>query len=193
MSHIFKILSIDPGLTNTAWVLSNADIDNYTLNVLKYNTIKATKSIEKNENPLGLNRNILSLQYLENELRSIISASKADFIVIEDAFYNPKRPTAFLSLSLCIYTIEKLVAMTFNKKIYKIATRKAKQLVSGNGGSTKDVIQRAIVDNEHITFKESKQYSIDRLNEHEADAIAIAYGFMVSTDKEVFLNYTETK
>lgn len=175
---IEKIVAIDPGLTNTGW--SYLEYDTSTGIVLVKHTgkicaIAHTKKVEKESyKKYG---NLISLMEYEKLINELQNKYHPDHICCEDAFYNSRTPNAYLSLKLCINSIGR-VLYSYDKLLYLIAPKVAKQAVFGKGTANKEDIQLAIrkIDNLHF----HPDIVLDELVEHEADSIAIGYAFIMN-------------
>lgn len=171
-----KIFGIDPGLTHTGCTICNYDPSKDTLQVATCFTIEAI-ALAKKENKVEHKQygNIISLFLYERELDNIMSEYQPDYVASEDAFYNPRTPLAFVSLKLCINAIQR-VLYKHGKILYRIAPKQAKQAVS-TGTADKLAVQDAIQHLPDLIVRNTKQNPIEKISEHEADSIAIAYAF----------------
>lgn len=171
-----KIFGIDPGLTHTGCCICNYDPSKDTLQVANCFSIEAI-ALAKKENKIEHKQygNIISLFLYERELDRIMTEYQPDYIASEDAFYNPRTPLAFVSLKLCINAIQR-VLYKHGKILYRIAPKQAKQAVS-TGTADKLAVQDAIQHLPDLIVRNTKQNPIEKISEHEADSIAIAYAF----------------
>ena len=62
--------------------------------------------------------------------------------------------------------------------MYRISPKEAKRAISGTGTSGKIGVQDAVKDHEHLVFQQEKNK--EKLTEHIADSIAIAYAFIIN-------------
>ena len=172
----YKILSIDPGTTACGWSILEYDPSSPIITVLKLGVIASRKIVIRaamRDRVAIYGKTILSLEILREKVDEIIKQNKPDFIAIENAFFNPKFPSAYAILIQCIFTIEQLIYSKYGLPLYKIPTRSAKETLSGNGGAKKETIQDIILNHQDITFKNEKlKYTI---TQDESDAIAIGF------------------
>lgn len=176
---MLKILSFDPGMTSLGWAFSEYEESTGKFNVLKFGTLKPIKTASKLKEMCNLfGQRIVTAVTLEDEINELIKSVKPDGIVTEDAFYHPGRPTAYISLSICIHSIER-AAYANKKTLTKIPPRAIKFTVCGSGAGGKLAIQEAIASNPNIIFK--KDIDTMLIQEHEADAIGCGYTFCINT------------
>lgn len=175
---IIKILSFDPGLTSTGWALSEYDLVNGTAYVPKRGQIEGRKALTKNKEKLVLfPSQIIQLQQIEEEVINL-TKYKPDYIVTESAYYQPGRLAAFAALILCINTIERVIYTQLHKPLFRLAPQCIKRLVANEAQATKMTIQELILTNTDISLKETKQNPLNKMSEHEADAIAVMWAFI---------------
>ena len=118
----------------------------------------------------------MALGIFEDELRTILEVLKPNYIVIEGAFFDPRKPNAYVALVQCYYVIQKLAYLVSHMPVYSIAPKEAKRALTSDGTSSKDNIQESVLSNNKIIFKQKKQALT--ITEHEADSIAIGFGFI---------------
>ena len=177
MSKLISILGIDPGINNTGLSFNKYDPDTGILHVNNYTVLQAN-DLAKKENRADMKSfgSVFSLCLYERELRRIITDFQPDFVACEDAFYNPRTPNAFVSLKLCIGTIQRVLYTDFKQPLYRIAPKLAKAAI-GNACAGKVAVQEAIQHLPDIQIKQTKSRPLENMVEHEADSIAIAYAF----------------
>ena len=186
-----KILSFDPGQGNMGWAISEYTIENGDFHVLNYGVFKASKVAKKRkEEVLDFGQRLVSLSVICEEVEKLLLSHQPHYVVTEDTFFNPGTPQAYVSLLLCIHTVERTLYRTFfngklkhqtAKKLYKIAPSTIKMIISGKGSNFKQQVIDSIIENEQITFKNSQVDEngnpLITLIEHEADAIAGGFTF----------------
>ena len=172
------VLGIDPGITTTGWSIGKYNLKTNLLKIVAMGTIQATAKAKKDhKEDYKKYSNIISLVMYEEEMRRLMTTYMPDYIVSEDAFYNPKMPSAYLSLKLCIHTLQKLLYKEYSKLLYLIPPKSAKQCIYGHGTANKEAIQEAVFTHEDIRFSCIKKQQLAKMVEHEADSIAINYTF----------------
>lgn len=174
--RIIKILGLDPGMSTTGFNISVYNPDTDILTVQLHSQIEA-HSLAKQEmrKESKIYGNIVSLFLYEREIRNLMLEHQPDYVTSEDAFYNPRMPNAYLSLKLCINSIQR-VLYEFGKTLYRIPPTVAKQAVR-DGTADKLAVQEAVLSLPGIVIRDTKQNPVAKLTEHEADSIAIAYAF----------------
>lgn len=186
-----RILSFDPGSTNMGWAVSEYMIPTGDFLVVNYGIFKASKIAKKRKDEvLDFGQRLISLSVINEEVEKLLNSYQPHYVVTEDTFFNPGTPQAYISLLLCIHTVEQTLYRAFlngklknhtAKKLYKIAPSTIKMIISGKGSNFKQQVIDSIVENEQITFKsvavdESGNPTVS-LIEHEADAIAGGFTF----------------
>ena len=180
-----KILSFDPGTTVMGWAISEYDSKTGVLSVLYHGTIKGTKSAKKLKQEVeDYGPRLIALSIIEDEVRSLVTTHQPNFVASEDTFHNPRTPNAHSALTLCIYSIERMLRKTYKELVLKKTTAKVlhkfapvlvKSIASGKGTSMKQEMIVSITNNPFIQFRSPMDEVI--LCEHEADAIAVGYTF----------------
>jgi Holliday junction resolvasome RuvABC endonuclease subunit len=174
-----RVLGFDPGLSHTGWNLSEIDIENGALNVVKLGEFSPSGTADKatyREESEKYGKRTISLAVLRETIAQLLTELKPDYIVMEDAFINPKRPMAYGALSMWHCTARMVARDVAGKAIIVIPAKSAKLGVSGRGDSGKVNIQQAVVTNPKIHFKNEKL--MQGLTEHCADSIGLSYSFM---------------
>lgn len=176
MSYI-TILGIDPGIHNCGISFNKYDPKTGIMSVADYFTIHAASSAKKEDKRTSEEYGtVFSLICLEKIMREILDKYKPDYVASEDAFYSPRTPNAFVSLKLCINSIQRVLFEDYRKQLFKIPPKLAKAAVS-QGTANKVAVQTSIRNLPDLKLKDTKSKPLDDMIEHEADAIAIAYAF----------------
>ena len=177
-NNIIKIMGIDPGLNSTGISIGHYDIDTGILTIVAFMLIQANalakQELKQDSKKYG---NIVSLDIYEREIDAIIEKYNPDYVCCEDAFFNPKMPNAFLSLKLCINSIKRLLYHKYQKILYTIAPKAAKQCVC-TGTADKLAIQEAIHKLPNLVIKSTKKFDSNKMSEHESDAVAQTVSFV---------------
>lgn len=174
-----RILSFDPGTTCLGWAVSQYQFDNDKFQVIKFGNVRPSDNAKKSKEDCNIfTRQLVSLFLIESVVRELVETYNPQYVVSEDAFYNPRRGVhPYVALKLCINTIARII-MDYRLGLFKIAPCSIKSVVAGAGHADKFTIQDAILNNPNITFKAAKQIAFDKMVEHEADAIAVGYAFV---------------
>jgi Holliday junction resolvasome RuvABC endonuclease subunit len=181
MSSSLRILCFDPALTLSGWAVLDLKQSTIPISVYRFGTISPSKlaSVAALRDKVNeFSKRLISLALLREKVLELLDEFKPDYIVVEDAFYHPKRPNAYISLMQWINILEMTTYQHLNKPVYRIPTRAAKLCVAGSGDGDKLNIQTAILNRTDIVFKQKKL--IENLNEHVSDAIAVGYTFCVN-------------
>lgn len=172
-----SIMGIDPGLNALG-----ASIGWYYPRVKKLvirdHTVVSSNTLAKKDHRDEVKEygSLISLFTCEEAMENLLASWSPEFIVSEDAFYNPRMPNAFLSLKLCINAIQR-VLFRHEKALYLIAPTIIKRTIFGSGTANKAAVHAGIVNHDDILFKDSKKKQMSKLVEHEADSIAVCYTF----------------
>ena len=178
MPHL-KILSFDPGLSTSGWNLSLYDPVEKIMHIEECGMLFPNSNVDSLSNRstnIRFGGRVMTLNQLREDIRFLVNTYTPDFIVSEDAFYNPTRPTAYCALVQWITTVSMVLYDEFNKTLFKLAPKIAKQVISGFGGAEKLGVQYAVSHKEDIKFKSS--IDVQNLTEHTCDSIGIGYTFI---------------
>ena len=184
----YKILSFDPGLSTLGWANCSFDTDTNKFTVHRFGNFKATKVANKEKEQSSIyGYRLIALNFLEDEIKRLIDFFKPDYLASEDVFLHIRHVNAFAALTLCMHTMRKAAFMK-NKVIYTMAPCDIKKDTAGNGHADKDAIQKAVLENPNIVIEENKMSPVDKMCEHEADAIAVGYAFSQSLLPALIMN-----
>ena len=183
--NITRILCIDPAQSITGWAILDLyppDKKTKTPKIAVHATglIKSSQEANKVVHGDEVNRytkTVVTLDMLTHSMRKIIEKYKPDYAAIEDAFYHPKRPSAYASLLQCICAIGMMCKEHFDLPLTRIPTRLAKKCLFGSGAAVKKDIITAVKEIPVITFKHEDTKT--NLVEHEADSVAVGYCYIL--------------
>jgi Holliday junction resolvasome RuvABC endonuclease subunit len=169
-----RVLCFDPALSCAGWGVIDFNPEKNKPVVTRFGSIKpavdAAKVLHRDE-VAQFGKRLITLGLLEEQVVLLMNEFLPDYIVVEDIFYNPKRPNAYAALLQWICVVDILCKVRFGKRVYKVPTRSAKQYVTGSGGALKISVRQAILDDTNVEFKQKKQ--AENLSDHEADALAV--------------------
>lgn len=192
----YKIVSIDPGFNNLGYAYSEY-LDNGTFLVRAYETLHpsdhhTTNRVYRRFFP----ERILTVNTISKLTHELIKRYKHDYFCCEDAYFNPARPNAYLSLITAIYGIESRLYQTYVDRskdypkpaqmlLYKIPASLVKKAFSIQIGAKADKSDMYDALVEHVSLGsiqfvgKKKGYcpDISEMSEHVVDAIAIGYSF----------------
>ena len=147
------------------------------INVVDHGTIcldtLATERMKKEYNEV-FSRSRVRMMIFEETVRRLSEIARFDCFVTEDVFCNPTRVNSFRALTLYMETLERIVNIEHQKRLYTVPPTLIKKHISGYGQSDKIAVQAAVLANPNITIKKSGS-----LGEHEADAIGCTYSFLM--------------
>ena len=126
-----RVLSIDPGIRTTGFGILDSKLNKLTL--IACGTIKPRVG---DSLPLRLN-------YLFEEVDSIINKFSPDIFSIEDMFYSKNVKTSMILGQARGAMI--IAAAQANVNIYEYAPKKVKMSVCGNGSASKEQVQYMVM------------------------------------------------
>lgn len=176
---LFKILSLDPGLTNLGWAISTYDSEKNHLTTHKYGRYQASKTAQKDKQNVAIyGQRIISVSLLREEIKRLIDLYKPTHIASEDVFLHIKHINAYAALTMCMFAI-KDAAMSKHMVVYTIPPRAVKKLAASTGEADKIQVCNSILHASDVTVIDNKQNPISKMTEHESDAIAVAKAFSI--------------
>lgn len=175
-----RILSFDPGLSKAGWSIIDYKPDAGTLVVNQFGMLSAnrlTTHRDLEEEVKRFGKQIIALNALRDMVASLFTEYQPDYVVAEDTFFNPITPSAYAALLQWLNTVALYLYREHQLPLYRISPRSVKLCSAGYGGSGKGNVQEAIIRLNNLKFKQKKYLA--GLTEHEADAIAVAYTFVI--------------
>ena len=172
-----KVLAFDAGMQVTGYAV--IERKNGTYVVSRFGSIKASAQVSRvlyKDRVEEFGKSTIALSYLNEQIEILMNEIRPDFVVVEDAYLNPRIPQAYQSLIQWICAVKIMLYKTFGKALHRLPTKIAKRAAFGSGSAEKENVMDAILTREDIDFKQKKQ-SV-QISEHEADAIAVGIGFL---------------
>ena len=174
-----KLLSIDPGLNNTG-------IAEYTLELLPEfkivsivaYTLSSTRLIDDSGfDDDDVVERIIKRHKLQNALSKTLDYFKPDVAVCESPFFNPKMPSSFAALTEVVSGFFDTI-LSYNPRcsFHLLAPKFVKRVFNIAGLKGKDVVKEAVSKVEDLMLP--LQGSIESLDEHAIDGIAIGYAWI---------------
>lgn len=179
MSNHLRILSFDPGLSTSGWNISVYDTSTNIMYIEQCGMLYPNENVglaSNKVNNIRYGHRIMTLDQLRNDIRNLMDTLSPDFVVSEDAFYNPTRPTAYCALVQWLTTVSIVLFDEYQHTLFKLAPKIAKQVISGFGGAEKLGVQYAVTNKEDIKF--NQDIDVKNLTEHTCDSIGIGYTFI---------------
>ena len=156
MSYHLKILSFDPGLSLSGWNLSHYNTNDKVMRIEECGMLHPNEDVGKNKiNLTRYGTRIMTLDQLRVDIRTLMDKYRPDFVVSEDAFYNPSRPMAYCALVQWLTTVSMVLFDEYNHTLFKLAPKIAKQVISGFGGAEKLGVQQGISNKKDIVFNKT--------------------------------------
>jgi hypothetical protein len=164
-----KILAFDIG-NNFGYSYSFFDKSNKKIIVKETNVINLDKEyfrigMENRLHDCMVDKGFIFSYIVEDLIKRI----NPDIILAEDIFLH-QFLSAYKALNIYMYELER-VCSKFNKKVYKIPTKKGK-LSSGSGNNNKNDVKNFILSCKNIILKNKN------ISEHEYDSIILTYYFI---------------
>ena len=175
----YTLLSIDPGFTSFGYAISTihpgGHMDLKRCGV-EHPTAEADRAARK-EMVAKLGRPMVQMIVLREMLKRIIDLDHVNFFACEDAYYNPKRPSAFASLIRVLTILDMAVYDIAGGMVTKIPPSIAKKHVY-QGGANKNDVKEAVLHHPDINWSAvAMEKDITTFTDHTYDAVAIGYAF----------------
>ena len=174
-----RILSFDPGLSNSGWNLCSYKFKTGEMVIHRFGMLYPNENVTTaayRERSVKYGQRVMTLDALRQSLRMLLNEYRPDIVVSESPFFNAARPMAYCALVQWITTVELVLFDEYKLPLFKLAPKFAKKIVSGFGGAEKLGVQYAIMHKDNIRFKQKIEES--DLTEHICDSIGIGYTFI---------------
>lgn len=171
-----RLLTLDPGLTNAGWVVSEYNFNTKKLHILAMGLIHGNNYAELKAQERAVQaygKRMISLAAIRSGFTSIYEEYKPDYVVSENAFFNRFRPAAFVALNDFIGTVRSVLYHQYDEPLYLISPKSIKRAVCV-GDAKKQDIADGIRSNKNITFGIENIPDV----EHTWDAVGGAYAFI---------------
>ena len=175
----YTLLSIDPGFTSFGYAISTIEPGGHMVLRrigVEHPTAEADRAARK-EMVQTLGRPVVQMIVLREMLQRIIQLDKIHFYACEDAFYNPRRPSAFKSLVTVLTVLDMAVYDLAGKQVTKIPPSIAKKAVF-QASANKNDVKEAVLRHPDIDWTAiAKDNDVNAYTDHTYDSIAIGYAF----------------
>lgn len=179
--NLYRVISIDPGLTNTGIAIFDIDMVTRHVKRIEATTIK----VEQISNTTGLDDEyfgdrLIKLYKLKETIYYLMQNLNPQSVACESPFYNRLRPMAYGALLETLTYIHAAI-IDYNPSIFfkTIEPLLAKKAI-GAGIMKGKVDVRYCIENNALLMS-LLDTDIDLLDEHALDAIAIAVAFLKTT------------
>lgn len=171
-----RILAFDPSSSEMGWALVILDTASGIHTVTKRGTIYGKKLFkERKEMAKTYDKRFCLLDVIYEKLCELMTLTKPDYVAAESPFMHSFAQTLII-LTLVLNAIGRAAHAMVDKPVHTLAPKEIKKCIA-NANAGKQEVQQAVLDNPLIVIKESKQFPISVMTEHEFDAIACAYTF----------------
>lgn len=178
-----RTLNFDPALSRLGWSVTDLKMTSRNkenlVQVVRWGNLTPSAQASRVANAEAcklFTKRVISLRELRVGVRELIQEFQPDYITVEDTFFSTAFPSAFAALEQVITTITLLCHDEFQKPIYRIPTKCAKQAVTASGAAKKGNVLTAIRESDTIIFKQKKK--AQELDHHSADSIAVGVHFL---------------
>ena len=173
----YRILSIDPGSNSLGVASLTIDpVSELIINIQAFTVhveyLYKTDYCESDEDNPRINR-MLKIQY---EISKILDFYRPKLVVCESPFFNRLRPGAFAPLVEVMHTL-RLAVLNYGCLVpfYTIEPSIIKKAVGASHIGDKNAVNKAVKEIDEIVV--ATPFSLDLLDEHAIDAIAIGYSY----------------
>jgi Holliday junction resolvasome RuvABC endonuclease subunit len=185
-SPVASICGIDPGTNHLGFAVMEITTDSLAINSIHAFTLVADKLIEDDDLiAIQHTERIAKIYALQQTLTNLYNYYKPFTICCESPYYNHFRPNAYGALVEIIYAIRmSVINYNSNVRFQTYEPSIIKKAVGANAIAKKDGVKLAIKNNSAIIAKLST--SIDILDDHALDAIAVCFTHFNKLSPEVF-------
>lgn len=194
---VISICAIDPGTNTMGYSILLVNLSDFTIEVDHSVTFVASKAIRSYGEVTREKR----LKWLEDKLVEEFNNDEPDYIIMESAFANRRRITAFEALIECRVIITNAVErFDSSREILLIdpisvkygigamvrGTKRPKK--KGKKVDTKDLVRKVIKEDKDLKWN---NINIDDLDQHEVDSIGVGI-YLANSIIESEINHIET-
>jgi crossover junction endodeoxyribonuclease RuvC len=148
-----KVIGIDPGLASTGVAIICGEVNQ--ISGYTFGTIRTSKEASLASR----------LHHIYCEIQKIIKSERPDLMVSEEIFSLEKYPNSGITLGK-VCGVLLLSGYLNGVPTMEIATRKAKQVLTGNGNASKSQVEKAV---RHLLGR-----PVPIRSSHAADALSLA-------------------
>lgn len=172
--NTFDILGMDPGSNKFGFSLLEVNINNLELISSIAWTIDANDLAKNFQTVLETHGDRVARIYgLQNYLYKILNIYNPHYVASEAPFINNRFPAAGIALTEVLSAIRQaLIEYDPEKELFLIPPSNVKNAVKAKGGDDKNIIKQKVC---ALDLKYIGDVSIDKLDEHSIDALAVGY------------------
>jgi Holliday junction resolvasome RuvABC endonuclease subunit len=185
-----KLLTIDPGINNCGISIIEYSHNNLIYNkdfkVLDTSLVKNARKFTDTEKEIEVkhgNRTVKVLAILDKVNEFLAANPDIKNIIIEAPFYNALTPMAYGSILEVILSIKYSIIVPRDLSLKLIEPLLIKKMFTNNRLASKDAMKQFL-----FSKKGNKEITIDidlnTLSEHEIDAIAVGYVYLLTSKEE---------
>lgn len=185
-SPLASICGIDPGTSHLGFAVMEIDTITLAINSIHAFTLDAEKLVEE-DNLIAIQHTerVAKIHALQHTLINLYSYYNPFTICCESPYYNHFRPNAYGALVEIIYAVRmSVINYNPNVRFQTYEPSIIKKAVGANAIAKKDGVKLAIKNNQSIIAKLTT--SIDNLDDHALDAIAVCCTHLNKLSTEVF-------
>lgn len=182
-------VGIDPGTVRLGFASIIVDPRTLGIKSIRAYTVRVELlADDESEEALYIGRRTNKLRALSRQIYRELDRLSPVCVAHETAYFNPKRPNAFESLTEAIAAIKVAVRDYSDRTlIVPIEPSLIKKKVGANPIGTKTPVKDAILRNAEITtgWRSSNSFPISDLDDHSHDAIAIAFTSLLTYKEKI--------
>lgn len=175
----YTLLTIDPGLNNTGLAFFKIDPDQPAILSIDTELLSAQRLVDDS----GFDQEdhferLVKRSAQARALKRILEHLDPCIVVCESPFFNAKRPSSFAILTEVVTHLFDTVAMHNPLcRFHWHAPQHVKKAIGCAGIKGKEIIQESLQKIDQITSVLVKP--LDEISEHERDAIAVGFSYLV--------------
>jgi Holliday junction resolvasome RuvABC endonuclease subunit len=180
-----RILGIDPGTETLGAASIEYNVLTGEIHGAEAKTFKGSKLISSDWVEEYHGSRFARIQAHSSNLARILGIIEPSDVAVESPFFSHLRPQAYGALTEIVYAI-KLTVFSYDPTLpfVLIDPPSVKNSVGAKGNADKDAVREKVL--AILSARYSGRISIDRLDEHSIDSLAVAYACYLSRVKLMF-------
>jgi len=181
MYNNFNIIGVDPGSNFVGVSVLEVNVETFQIHKISSETINLSKIKSRTEPNYDITYKMDNLLHYLTEL---FRANNPSVVSIENPFMFSKRPGAVIPLAKSLAIIEQ-AAITYDDSvlIYRISPSEVKNAIGAKGNADKDTMLSTLEHHPILGY----YIDIERMSEHEIDAVAMGYGAYMAVCNNPYL------